>query len=126
MSTARYPHVPSEGAGANQIGGPPADVVQLLDWFRRDDALRGQVQLRTPCLDMGRMGRLADVVMVTLGAGLGDPVITHCELPRRPTATRGTAGTEFAKRAVFSRGAVSHSPGRTSCGQCGQFDGVTR
>ncbi|WP_216918122.1 effector-associated constant component EACC1 [Nocardia noduli] len=52
-----------------RFSGDHSDLVQLLDWFRRDDVLRGRAQLQTPSLSDGQMGGLADVLMVACGAG---------------------------------------------------------
>ncbi|UGT60349.1 effector-associated constant component EACC1 [Nocardia asteroides] len=52
-----------------EIGGEHAELIQLLDWFRRDDALRGRAQLHSQPPRDGQMGGVADVVTVALGAG---------------------------------------------------------
>ncbi|WP_109530806.1 MULTISPECIES: effector-associated constant component EACC1 [Nocardia] len=52
-----------------QVSGNPSDLIQLRDWFGRDEALRGQVHLQTPPPQDGQMGGLADVLMVAFGAG---------------------------------------------------------
>ncbi|NNH76027.1 hypothetical protein HLB23_40320 [Nocardia uniformis] len=57
------------GQSPIKITGAPDDLVHLLDWFRRDEALRGRVQSQAPQASDGHMGDLYDVLMVTLGAG---------------------------------------------------------
>ncbi|WP_405177781.1 hypothetical protein OG225_26435 [Nocardia sp. NBC_01377] len=52
-----------------QVSGNSSDLIQLRDWFGRDEALRGQVHLQTPPPQDGQMGGLADVLMVAFGAG---------------------------------------------------------
>jgi len=61
----------SEPNGALTIhtNGSPDDLLQLLDWFRDDDVLRGRVSLAPPRIRDGQMGDLYDVLMVAAGAG---------------------------------------------------------
>ncbi|WP_040694324.1 effector-associated constant component EACC1 [Nocardia vinacea] len=49
--------------------GSPDDLVQLLDWFGRDDALRGRVRLESPPIQDGQMGDLYQVLTVALSSG---------------------------------------------------------
>ncbi|MFB8277231.1 effector-associated constant component EACC1 [Nocardia colli] len=49
--------------------GSPDDLVELLDWFRHDDALRGRVRPQSPQIREGQMGGLYDVLVVAVGAG---------------------------------------------------------
>lgn len=51
------------------------DLFRLLDWFRRDDALRGRVSLPTPKVREGQMGDIYDVLVVAVGAGGLAPVL---------------------------------------------------
>ncbi|MFI6218082.1 hypothetical protein ACIBCD_39255 [Nocardia brasiliensis] len=49
--------------------GEPDDLLQLLDWFRNDDALRGRVQPESPEFRDNQMGGLYDVLAVAVGVG---------------------------------------------------------
>ncbi|KSU68257.1 hypothetical protein AS032_31175 [Rhodococcus qingshengii] len=52
-----------------QISGNPTDLIQLMEWFRHDNALRGRIQLQAPPAQDGQMGGLADVLLVAVGSG---------------------------------------------------------
>jgi hypothetical protein len=60
-----------------RTNGGPEDLLGLLDWFRHDDALRGQVSLPAPRMREGQMGNLYDVLMVAVGAGGLAPALTR-------------------------------------------------
>ncbi|MGI5221318.1 effector-associated constant component EACC1 [Nocardia sp. CA-290969] len=49
--------------------GAADDLLQLLDWFRHDDELRGRIRPNTPRAGEGQMGGLYDVLIVAVGAG---------------------------------------------------------
>lgn len=57
--------------------GSVDELVQLLDWFRHDDALRGRVSTPPPRIRDGQMGDLYDVLMVAVGAGGLAPALTR-------------------------------------------------
>lgn len=49
--------------------GRPDDLVQLLDWLRHDDALRGRVQPQSPQIRDGHMGDPYEVLTVAVSSG---------------------------------------------------------
>lgn len=49
--------------------GTPDELVDLLEWFRHDDVLRGRVGLPPARIGDGQTGALSSVLMVTVGAG---------------------------------------------------------
>ncbi|MEV0712868.1 effector-associated constant component EACC1 [Nocardia aurea] len=49
--------------------GSQDDLIQLLDWFAHDDALRGHVHPRPVLVRDEQMGDLYDVLMVAVGTG---------------------------------------------------------
>ncbi|MFB8282659.1 effector-associated constant component EACC1 [Nocardia colli] len=49
--------------------GSPDDLVQLLDWFRHDDALRGRIRLPLLRIKGDQMGDLYQVLVVAAGSG---------------------------------------------------------
>lgn len=49
--------------------GGPDELRQLLDWFDRDDALRGLLSVPPSRIRDGQMGDLYDVLVVAVGAG---------------------------------------------------------
>ena len=58
------------GEAPIQISGNPTDLIQLMEWFRHDNALRGRIQLQAPpAQDEQEMGGLADVLLVAVGSG---------------------------------------------------------
>jgi hypothetical protein len=57
--------------------GSPDELLQLLEWFRRDDALRGRVSLPPSRIRDGQMGDLYDVLIVAVGAGGLAPALTR-------------------------------------------------
>lgn len=52
-----------------RTNGSSDELMQLMDWFRHDEFLRGQVQPRPLQVSDDRMGDLYDVLMVAAGAG---------------------------------------------------------
>lgn len=58
-----------QGQLSIRTSGSHDDLVQLLDWFRHDDALRGRVKPRTSQIREGQLGDLYDVLTVAVGAG---------------------------------------------------------
>ncbi|WP_341514535.1 hypothetical protein AAC389_29840 (plasmid) [Rhodococcus qingshengii] len=91
-----------------QISGNPTDLVLLMEWFRRDEALRGRVQLQASSPHDGQMGGLADVLMVALGAGgVGTALVQsikawyttrHSDLNLKVTLPNGTEVLVEGKR----------------------------
>ncbi|MGW5924548.1 effector-associated constant component EACC1 [Nocardia fluminea] len=57
--------------------GGPDELLQLLDWFRHDAALRGRVSASAARIRDGQMGDLYDVLMVAVGAGGLAPALTR-------------------------------------------------
>ncbi|MGW5456209.1 effector-associated constant component EACC1 [Nocardia sp. NPDC003979] len=79
--------------------GNPAELVELLEWFRHEGALRGQVSLSPEQTGGEQTGEVAGALMVTVGAGGAAAVLVHsltAWLTRRRsettiTITRGDA-----------------------------------
>ncbi|WP_433723274.1 effector-associated constant component EACC1 [Nocardia sp. CA-129566] len=58
-----------QGQLSIRTSGSPDDLLQLLDWFRHDDALRGRVVPRAPQIHEGQLGEIYEVLQVALGSG---------------------------------------------------------
>lgn len=57
-----------QGALTIHTDGSADDLFGLLEWFTEDDELRGRVSMPTTPIRPGRMGDLAEVLVVALGA----------------------------------------------------------
>ncbi|RGP46623.1 effector-associated constant component EACC1 [Rhodococcus qingshengii] len=96
------------GPASIQISGNSGDLVQLLDWIRRDEVLRGRVQLQASRPADGQMGGLSDVLMVTLGGGGAVTILAkslstwfttrHSDLTLKVTLPNGTEISVDGKR----------------------------
>ncbi|WP_054812365.1 effector-associated constant component EACC1 [Nocardia arizonensis] len=49
--------------------GSPDELVALLEWFRREDALRGRVRVLPEQIGDGRTEDLSGALLVAVGAG---------------------------------------------------------
>ncbi|GEM29547.1 hypothetical protein NN3_05540 [Nocardia neocaledoniensis NBRC 108232] len=81
--------------------GGADELLQLLDWFRHDDVLRGRVSTPPTRIRDAQMGDLYDVLMVALGTGGLAPALTrslttwltHRRSDVTVTVTRNSDGT---------------------------------
>ncbi|WP_040694361.1 effector-associated constant component EACC1 [Nocardia vinacea] len=52
-----------------RTSGNPENLVQLLDWFRHDDALRGRISPQAAQIRSDEMGGLTDVLVLAASSG---------------------------------------------------------
>lgn len=56
--------------------GGPDSAVQLLDWLRGEDGLRGRARLQNNPLREGDMGAMSEIVTIALGSGATVGIVT--------------------------------------------------